>query len=100
MAQDSLTIAMGAYEPDARELDSTLIARAQVVVEDVGVARRESGDVIIPLAEGVITPESLVSMRDLVTGAVVVDHARPRVYTSSGMSWEDLVVATAIFAAG
>lgn len=97
---DSLTVAMGAYEPDARELDSTLVARAEVVVEDVGVALRESGDVLFPLAEGVITRESLVTIRDIVTGAVAVDHGRPRVYTSSGMSWEDLVVATAILRAG
>ncbi|HUX04394.1 MAG TPA: hypothetical protein VMV53_05750 [Acidimicrobiales bacterium] len=97
--QDSLTVAMGAYEPDARELDSTLVARAQVVVEDVGVARRESGDVIFPLAEGVIAPESLLTMREIITGAVAVEHGRPRVYTGSGMSWEDLVVATEIFKA-
>jgi len=100
VANDSLTVAMGAYEPDARELDSTLIARAQVVVEDVAVACRESGDVIIPIAEGAISTESLVTMREIITGVVAVEHGRPRVYTSSGMSWEDLVVAVEVFRAG
>ncbi len=100
VSNNSLTVAMGAYEPDARELDSTLVARAQVVVEDVEVAQRESGDVLFPLAEGVITTSSLVTIREIITGAVAVEHGRPRIFTSSGMSWEDLVVATSIFKAG
>lgn len=100
VSDDSLTVAMGAYEPDARELDSVLIGRAQLVVEDAAVAQRESGDVIIPIAEGVIAASSLVAMRDIVTGVTPVQHDRPRVYKSSGMSWEDLVVAAEIFRAG
>jgi ornithine cyclodeaminase len=34
-----------------------------------------------------------------VTGAVAVDFTRPRVFKSSGMSWEDLAVATAVYRA-
>ncbi len=96
---DSCTIAVGSHEPDARELPSALIARAQVVVEDAAVALREGGNVIIPIEEGVIAAGSLVPLRSIVTGRTPVDRARPRVFTSSGMSWEDLVVATAVFRA-
>ena len=93
---DSCTVAVGSHEPDARELPGALIGRAQVVVEDSQVALREGGDVLIPLREGVIEAGSLVPMRDILTGAVAVDRARPRVFTSSGMSWQDLVVAAAV----
>lgn len=94
---DSCTVAVGSHEPDARELSSALMARSQVVVEDVAVALREAGDVLIPLREGAIGRESLVTLRDIVTGTVPVDRARPRVFTSSGMPWEDLVVAEEVF---
>lgn len=96
---DSCTIAVGSHEPDARELDSALMTRAQVVVEEIGVALREAGDVLIPRAEGLLSTESLVPLRDLATGAASVDRTRPRVFKSSGMSWEDLVIAEEIFRA-
>jgi ornithine cyclodeaminase/alanine dehydrogenase-like protein (mu-crystallin family) len=83
-----------------RELDSALIVRAQLVVEDIAVALREAGDLLIPLREGVIDPASLVPMRDIITDATPVDHGRPRVFKSSGMSWEDLVIAAEVFRAG
>jgi ornithine cyclodeaminase len=38
-------------------------------------------------------------MRDVVTGAVRPDPTRPLVFKSTGMSWEDLVVAEAVLAA-
>jgi len=96
---DSLTVAVGAYEPDTRELDSDLITKAQLVVDDIATALREAGDVIIPIAQGVIESASLIPMRDIITGATPVDHQRPRVFKSTGMSWEDLVVASEVFRA-
>lgn len=95
---DACVVAVGSHEPDARELDATLMARAQVVVEDPAVALREAGDVIMAVDEALLDPFSLVPMRDIVTGALAVDRERPRVFKSSGMSWEDLVVAAAVFA--
>jgi ornithine cyclodeaminase/alanine dehydrogenase-like protein (mu-crystallin family) len=97
---DSLSVAIGSHEVDARELDSALIVRAQLVVEDSNVALREAGDLLIPLGEGVMDPASLVPMRDIITNATPVDHGRPRVFKSSGMSWEDLVIAAEVFRAG
>jgi len=97
---DSCSVAVGSHEADARELDSTLVVRAQLVVEDIAVALREAGDLLIPLREGVIDPASLVPMRDIITDATPVDHGRPRVFKSSGMSWEDLVIAAEVYRAG
>ncbi|MEO8517772.1 MAG: ornithine cyclodeaminase family protein [Dermatophilaceae bacterium] len=97
---DSLSVAVGSHEADARELDSALIVRAQVVVEDGPVALREAGDVLIPVGEGALDPASLVPMRDIITESTDVEHHRPRVFKSSGMSWEDLVIAAEVFRAG
>ncbi|MFD5224463.1 ornithine cyclodeaminase family protein [Microbacterium sp. NPDC058342] len=96
---DSCTVAVGSHEPDARELDVALLGRAQVVVEDVATALREAGDVMIPVSSGSLDPASLVPLRDVVLGAREVDVRRPRVFKSTGMAWEDLVVAAALFRA-
>ena len=94
------TIAVGSHEADARELDSELVARSQLVVENTAVALREAGDIIIPIGEGRIAAAALVPMRDIITGATPVDHSRPRIFKSSGMSWEDLVVASEVYRRG
>jgi len=86
-------VAVGAYQPERRELDADLLGRASVVVEDVSTALREAGDVIQAIAEGALAAESLLTIDDIVTGRAHVDFARPRVYKSVGMAWQDLVVA-------
>jgi ornithine cyclodeaminase len=96
---DALVIAVGSHEPDARELPGEVVARAQVVVEEEAAALREAGDVMIPVAEGRLDPASLVPLRSAVRGDVPVDRSRPRVFKSVGMSWEDLVIASAIYRA-
>ena len=99
VADDACVVAVGSHEPDARELDAGLMARAQVVVEDRAVALREAGDVIMAVDETLLDPFSLVPLRDILRGELAVDRERPRVFKSSGMSWEDLVVAAAVFGA-
>lgn len=100
VADDACVIAVGSHEPDARELDTALIVRSQVIVETQAHVMIEGGDVIIPINEGAITIDHVSSIRDLVVGDVAVDRTRPRVFKSSGMPWEDLVVAAEVFRRG
>ena len=99
LATDTIVVAIGSHEPTARELDSALLARAQVIVEDVATARRECGDVIQAIDDGSLSAGTLVTMRAMVTGAVTPAGDRPIVFKGSGMAWQDLAVATRIFAA-
>lgn len=96
VADEAVVVAVGSHEPDARELDGALLGRSTVVVEDVATALREAGDVVLAVAEGAVTAGDLVPMREVVTGARVVPADRPLVFKSVGMSWQDLVVATAV----
>ncbi|QIR69674.1 ornithine cyclodeaminase family protein [Kocuria sp. KD4] len=89
-------VAMGSHEPQFRELDSALMGRAQVVVEDRATAMREAGDVIQAVADSSLHEDSLVDLADVVTGAVAPDETRPRVFKCVGMSWQDLVVAVGV----
>ena len=93
---DAVVLAVGSHEPDARELDAALLGGATVVVEDVATALREAGDVVLAVAEGALTADDLVPMRDVVTGAVTLPADRPLVVKTVGMSWQDLVVADAV----
>lgn len=87
----ALVIAVGSHEPDAREVDDQLVNRAAVVVESRASAMREAGDLI---AAG-LPAEQLVTLAELVAGAQI-PPARPRLFKSTGMSWEDTVIASAL----
>ncbi|MFC7405886.1 ornithine cyclodeaminase family protein [Georgenia alba] len=93
----AVVVAMGSHDPDRREVGDALVRRASaVVVEARTAALREAGDVVIPLSSGVLAPDLLVTLQELVTGVRTVDRG-PRFFKSTGMSWEDLVVATAVY---
>lgn len=93
---DVIVVAVGSHEPHVREVDAALCGRAQVIVEDVPTALRESGDVIMAIAEGTLSPENLIPMKAVANGVVRLDPDRPVLFKSSGMSWEDLVIAKAV----
>jgi ornithine cyclodeaminase/alanine dehydrogenase-like protein (mu-crystallin family) len=96
LRDDVVVVAVGSHEPDARELDARLLGRATVVVEDVATALREAGDVVMAIADGTLAAGDLLPMRDVLTGVVAVPDDTPLVFKSVGMSWQDLVVATAV----
>ena len=91
-----IVIAVGSHEPQVREIDAQLVSRAQVVVETRASALREAGDVIMAINEGKLMSDSLIEMADVVCGRATLDRSRPIFFKSSGMSWEDLVIARAV----
>lgn len=97
LVKDTATVvAIGSHDPDKRETDDALAARATVVVESRTSALREAGDVIVPIANGALDQDRLVTLAELVNGDASIDAARPRLFKSSGMSWEDAVIAGAL----
>jgi ornithine cyclodeaminase len=96
LKQSVIVIAVGSHEPDVREIDSKLVARAQVVVETRASALREAGDVIMAIGDGSITAQSLHELADVVCGRTTLNREQPIFFKSSGMSWEDLVIARAV----
>lgn len=89
--------AVGAYSPDARELDDETVRRARLVVETREAAFAEAGDLLIPMEKGIISREAVVAdLSELVKGALV--RRRPEditVFKSVGVAFEDLVIARA-----
>jgi ornithine cyclodeaminase/alanine dehydrogenase-like protein (mu-crystallin family) len=97
VADHACVVAIGSHEPAARETDDRLAARATVVVESRASALREAGDVIGAIEAGVLPEDELVTLSELVRGAEI--PAGPRLFKSTGMAWEDAVVAGATLAA-
>ena len=96
VAAHATVVAIGSHEPEARELDERLLARATVVVESRASALREAGDVIVAVAAGSLDPGALIELGAVVRGEAGVATDRPRVFKSTGMAWEDLVIAAAV----
>ena len=95
VADHATVVAIGSHEPDAREVDDALAARAMVVVESRTSALREAGDVIAAIGAGALAEEELVTLSDVVCGRASVPPG-PRLFKSTGMAWEDAVVASAL----
>ena len=93
---NACVIAVGSHEPEARELDDDLMARAFVVVEDEATALREAGDVVLAVRAGRLDGDDVVNLGAIVTGATSPTPDRPRVFKSVGMAWEDLVVSAEV----
>jgi len=53
--------------------------------------------VVLAVADGSLDPADLLPMAEVVRGRLL-DRTRPTVFKTSGMSWEDLVIAQAIAA--
>lgn len=90
--------AVGAYLPDAREVDTETVRRARVVVETREVAAAEAGDILVPIAEGAVGDDHVVTdLAALVRGAAVRRGPEDvTLFVSVGMAFEDLVVARAV----
>ncbi len=96
VAGHATVVAIGSHEPDARETDDRLAARATIVVESRASALREAGDVILAIDSGHTTADRLVTLAELVRGEAEPPAGRPRLFKSTGMAWEDAVVAAAL----
>ncbi|MDU0478514.1 ornithine cyclodeaminase family protein [Staphylococcus chromogenes] len=92
----AFVIAMGSHSPAAREVPTDIMANSRIVIESRATTLREGGDVIIPLREGAISADDLVTVKDVVSGGVEREWTKPAVFKGTGMSWQDLAVASCL----
>ena len=71
-----------------------------MVVESRSSALREAGDVIGAIGSGALAEDELITLAELVRDEPALDPMAPRLFKSTGMAWEDAVVAGALVAAG
>lgn len=90
--------AIGAYRPEHRELDDLTVRRGRIAVETREAALAEAGDLLIPLAKGLIEPaDILADLSEVVRGHPVRRSDQDiTVFKSVGVAFEDLVVVSAV----
>ena len=91
--------AVGAFKPEARELDDETVRKSRVVVETREAAMEEAGDLLIPLHKGAINRGHIVSeLNDLVKGKPVRGNSEDiTLFESVGIAYEDLIIASTAF---
>lgn len=93
--------AVGASEPDARELDDAVLERAAFVCCDsLEQAKGESGDLIDPVAHGILDWSSVHELQEVVVGEVEgrATDADVVVFKSNGIAAWDLAAAARVVA--
>ena len=91
---------IGAHAPDARELDTTTIKKASLLVAGLKEAcLAEAGDYIIPINEGVISESDIVSIGNIITGQISSRAADMEitVFKSVGISAQDVAVGKLVY---
>jgi len=91
--------AIGADAPGKQELESSLIKKSRVIVDDIEQAHH-SGEVNVPLSEGTIVPEHIAgTIGDVIIGAVVgrQNESDITVFDSTGLAIQDIVCARSVY---
>ena len=89
-------VAVGACRPDEREMPSALVARARLYVDSRAGALKESGDVLLPIAERVFDDGHIAGeLGEVVLGRAPSRQSRQEItiFKSLGMAVEDVVAA-------
>ena len=90
---------VGAYRPDMREMDDACLVGNKLFVDNFEGALRETGDIAIPLREGVISREDvLADLFALSRKEYTVERTSEdiTVFKSVGHALEDLTAATLV----
>jgi ornithine cyclodeaminase len=91
---------VGAFTPAMRESDDDTIRRARVYVDTRAGATKEAGDIVQPLASGLLKPEAIVAdLHELARGQKSGRESAEEItmFKSVGAALEDLAAAVAVF---
>jgi ornithine cyclodeaminase/alanine dehydrogenase-like protein (mu-crystallin family) len=91
---------IGAHAPTAREIDSKIISRASLLTAGLKEAcLAEAGDYIIPIDEGIITQDDIISIGDIITGKEKgrTSESEITVFKSVGISAQDVAVGKLVY---
>ncbi len=91
---------VGGFTPKMREADDETIRRSRVYVDTRAGASREAGDIVDPLARGIITPADIQGdLFDLCRGKVKGRQSAAEItlFKSVGSAIEDLAAAMLVW---
>lgn len=91
--------AIGSHYPEQREVDARTVERARVVADTVARARKEEGELLLPIEAGRLSWNDVLELGDVVAGDVPgrTDEREITLFTSGGLGIEYLVVARGVY---
>ncbi len=91
---------VGAHKPDARELDTEAVVRSKVVCDYVPACLAETGDLIIPIAEGAFNGDMIhAGLGEIVRGDKKGRESSDEItlFKSVGLSIQDVAVSQFVY---
>ncbi|MHA1684399.1 MAG: ornithine cyclodeaminase family protein [Promethearchaeota archaeon] len=91
---------IGAHAPSYRELDATIIKRAALLTAGMKEACiAEAGDYIMPINDGIISADDIVSIGDVITGKNPgrTSDSDITIFKSVGIAAQDVAVAKLVY---
>ena len=85
---------VGSYKPDMREADDDLIIKADICVDTIEGATRESGDIVIPLNQGLLSIDEIKGELSTICSkgeSIRKSDTEITLFKSVGYALEDLV---------
>ncbi|SHJ85721.1 ornithine cyclodeaminase [Dethiosulfatibacter aminovorans DSM 17477] len=100
--KEGITVScVGSYQPDMQEMDPQILARAgKIFTDSQSAVLEESGDIIIPMNEGVVSEKDLTGeLGALLSGRVKgrEDDEEIIVFKTVGIGIQDLMTAKAVY---
>jgi alanine dehydrogenase len=90
--------AIGSFTPTMQEIDASLLRRSLLVVDSIQAALAETGDLILPIQEGILTPDDIYTeLGDVLAGKAPgrTDPTQVTLFKSVGLAVQDAVAASA-----
>lgn len=92
-----LIVAVGSFQPNMRELPEAVYHETSSVYIDTDDARKESGDIIIPLEKGWMKREQVKTLASFIRGGREMDENGTVIFKSTGSALFDSVTASLVY---
>ncbi|MBQ5782306.1 MAG: ornithine cyclodeaminase family protein [Oscillospiraceae bacterium] len=92
-------VAIGSYKPHCRECPDSLVRVSDHIYVDLDFAKEESGELLIPLRNGIIDEDKIVQISDVLYNPALADHKTGETIfiKTVGMALFDVVCGNEIY---
>ena len=90
-------IGIGSFKPNMREFPDELFSLLDQVIIDTDLAKKETGDLVVPLRRKFIKDAQIIRLGQLLNKKKSIDTAKTTFFKSVGMALFDLMTAKTIY---
>lgn len=97
LLKGKLFVGIGSFRPHMREYPKALFSLVEQVIVDTGHALQETGDLVVPLREGWLAKDRVITLGPFIRNEKKMDLGDTVFFKSVGMALFDLTVAQLIY---